>query len=90
MTLCPFLPGGYEQIGQAASHGPYGVVVRDGEERRLRVHKNVPHEFSVALSRDNVVYALPIAFPVKGMRDTVIVGTEKRVHQGEIMVGSES
>ena len=69
--------------------GHYGVVVRDGEERRLRVHNNVPHEFSVALSRDDVVYALHIAGPVEGMRDTVLGGTEKRVHQGEIMVGSE-
>ena len=68
----------------------YGVVVRDEEERRLRVHNNVPHEFSVALSRGDVVYALPIACPVEGMRDAVLGGTEKRFHQGEIMVGSES
>ena len=34
--------------------GHYGVVVRDGEERRLRVYNNLPHEFSVKLSRENV------------------------------------
>ena len=70
--------------------GHYGVVIRDGEERLLRLCNNVPHEFSVALSREYVVYAFPIACPVDGMRYTVFWGTEKRVHQGEIMVGSES
>ena len=70
--------------------GHYGVVVRDGEERRLRVHNNAPHEFSVALSRENVVNALSIACPVEGVRYGVFWGTEKRVYQGEIMVGSES
>ena len=47
--------------------GHYGVVVRDGKERRLRVHNNVPHEFSVALSLEDVVYALPIACSVEGV-----------------------
>ena len=51
--------------------GHYGVVVRGEEERRLRVHNNVPHEFSGALSNDDVVYALPIACPVEGMRDAI-------------------
>ena len=88
--MCPFLPGGYEQIGQAVSHGHYVVVVRDGEERRLRVHNNIPHEFSVALSRKGVVYGLPIACPVEGVRDAVLGGTEKRVHHGKLMLGSES
>ena len=55
--------------------GYYDVVIRDGEERRLRVHENVPHEFSVALSREDVVYALPIASPVEGMRDAVLGDT---------------
>ena len=72
------------------AHNDYGVVIRDGEERRLRVHNNVPREFSVALSREDVVCALPIACPVEGMRDNVFGGTEERVHQGEIIVGSES
>ena len=70
--------------------GHYGFVVRDGEERRLTVHSNVPHEVSVALSRDGVVYVLPIACPVEGMRDAVSGGTEKRVRQGELMVGSKA
>ena len=70
--------------------GHYGVVVRDGEERLLKVHNNVPHEVSVALSREDVVYAFPIACLVEGMRDAVLGGTEKSVQQGEIMVGSES
>ena len=59
--------------------GHYGVVVRNGEER---VHNNVPHKLSVALSREDVVYALPIACPVEGMRDAVLGGTGERVHQG--------
>ena len=62
--------------------GHYGVVVRDGEERRLRVHNSVPREFSFALSCEDVVYALPIACTVEGMRDAVFGGTEKRVYQG--------
>jgi len=70
--------------------GHYGVVVRDKEEPRLRVHNYVPHEFSVALSREYVVYALPIAYPGEGMGYTVLGGTEERVHQDEIMVGSAS
>ena len=65
-------------------------MVRDGEERRLGVHNNVPHEFSVTLPREDVVYALPIACPVEGMQDAVFGGTEKRVYQGEIMIGGES
>ena len=68
----------------------YDVVVRDGEERPLRVHNDVPHEFSVALSREDVVYVLPIACPVEGMRDAVLRSTEKRLHQGDIIVGSGS
>ena len=54
------------------------------------MHNNVPHEFSVALSRENVVYAFPVACPVECVRYTVFGGTEKRIHQGEIIVGSES
>ena len=61
--------------------GHYGVVVRDGEKRRLREHNNVPHEISVALSREDIVDAFTIAGPVEGMRDAVVGGTEKRVHQ---------
>ena len=33
----------------------------------MRVHNNIPHEFSVALSREYVVYALSITCPVEGM-----------------------
>ena len=65
--------------------GHYGVVVRDGEKQQLRAHNNVPDEIPVALFRKDVVYALPIACPVEGMRDTVLRGTEKRVHQAEIL-----
>ena len=35
--------------------GHHGVVVRVGEKRRLRVHTNVRHEFSVSLSREDEV-----------------------------------
>ena len=66
--------------------GHYGVVVRD---RRLRVHNNVPYEFSVALSRENVVYVLP-SCPVEGMRDAVLGVLKNVIHEGDIMVGSES
>ena len=58
--------------------GHYGVVVRDGEERRLRVHNIVPYEVSVAQSRVDVFYAFPIACPVEGMRD-VVLGVLKNV-----------
>ena len=44
--------------------GHYGVVVRGEEGRRLRVHNNVPHEFSVALSREDVVYAFLLPTPL--------------------------
>ena len=70
--------------------GHYGVVVLDGEERLLRVYNNVPHDFSVALSREDLVYALAITCPVEGMRYVVFGGSEKCVHHGEIMVESES
>ena len=70
--------------------GHHGVVVRIGEKRRLGVHTNVRHEFSVSLSREYVVDAFSVACPVEGMRDLVLGDTEKRVHRGEIMVGSES
>ena len=81
MALYPFLPGGYEQSPKQSYMGHYGVVVPDGEERRFGVHNNVPHEFSVALSREDVVYAFPVTCPVEGMRDAVLEGTEKRVHR---------
>ena len=52
--------------------------------------QHVPHEFSVALSCEDIVDAFPIVCPVERMRDTVLGGTEKCVHQGEIMGGRES
>ena len=70
--------------------GHDGDVVRDGKERWVRMHNNVSHGFSVALSRENVFNALPVACPVEGVRYAVFGSTEKRVHQGEIMVGTES
>lgn len=70
--------------------GHYSVVVRGGEERRLMVHSNVLHEFSIVPSCADVVVGLPIAFPVEGMRYSASGGYENRVHQGEIMVGSKS
>ena len=45
--------------------GHYGVVVRDGEGKRLRVHNNVPYEFCVVLSREDVVYAFLFPVPLK-------------------------
>ena len=68
----------------------YGVVVQDGEKQRLRMHNNVPHELSVSLSREDVADAFPLAYLVEDMLDAAFGGTENRVHQGEIIVGSES
>ena len=52
------------------------------------MHDNVPpHDFPVSLSREDVADAFLIAYPVEG--NAVLGGTEKSVHQGEIMVGSE-
>ena len=31
------------------------------------MHNNIPHEFSVALSREDVVDAFPVAYPVEGV-----------------------
>ena len=75
MALCPFLPGGYEQIAKQSHMGHYGAVVRDGEEQWLRrVHNNIPHEFSVVLSCDDIVDAFPVACSVEGLRDAVLWG----------------
>ena len=51
--------------------GHYGVVVQDGEERRLRVHNNVPHAFFVALSREDKVDAFPMQDAVCGLLKNV-------------------
>ena len=42
------------------------------------------------MSREDVVDAFPVAYPVEFMRDAILGGGEASVYQGEIMVGSES
>jgi len=69
--------------------GHHDVEDRDGEKRRLKVDNNVSNEFSDLLSREDIVYAFSVAYHVERMRCAVLGGTERGVHQGEIMVGSE-
>ena len=81
MALYPFLQGGYEQVGQAVSYGSLrrcgprwgGTTVEGAQQRSVRV--------SVALFREDIVYAFLVACPVEGSRHTVCGGTEKRVYQ---------
>jgi len=60
--------------------GHHGIVFRDGEKRRLRVHNNVPHALSVSQSHEDVFDVFPAAFPAEDMRDTVLGGTGKSTH----------
>lgn len=53
---------GCERIGQAVSQGL--------PQHWLRVHSNIPHELSVSLSRENIVNAFSIVYPVAGTQDS--------------------
>ena len=69
--------------------GHYGVVVRDGEERRLRVHNNIPHEVFVLLSHEDVVDRFLLPTPLKACEIPFLgVLKKKSVQQSDIMVGS--
>ena len=52
--------------------GNTGVVIRDGKERRMRVHNNVLLKFSVSLSPEDIVDVFPVTCLVEGMREAVL------------------
>ena len=57
----------------------HNVVVRNREERGLGVHRNIPYEFAITLSRYNVVDAF-FAPPVESMWYTALGDAKERVH----------
>lgn len=67
----------------------HNVVVQNGNGRLLRVHSNVPFEFSISPSRKDVANAFPLSYLVKGNWDIVFEGYEEVVFQDMIIVRRE-
>ena len=63
-----------------------GCVVRDGQERRFRVYSNVPYEFVVSLSREDVVNN-HFAWFIEHMQSCVLGGVEESIQQFKPMLG---
>ena len=67
MALYPLLPGGYKKIGQAISYGPLRHCSPRRGETAVEGTQQRSARISVALSREDVIDAFPVAYPVEGV-----------------------